>query len=133
MMQASAYRPPVAEFGRYFAVSLIALAADVGVLMVAAWFIHYLWAATLGFVVGAAVSYYLATRWAFAQRRFARRPRTEFAAYVLIGAIGLGLNNLVIFLMVDFLGVALLIGKAAAAVATFAFNFAARKFALFRA
>jgi putative flippase GtrA len=132
MMQASTFRPPAAELGRYFAVSVVALAADVGVLMLAARFVHYLWAATLGFAIGAVVSYLLATRWAFAQRRLARRPRTEFAAYVFIGVVGVGLNNLVIYLMVDFLGAHLLLGKGAAACATFAFNFAARKLALFR-
>jgi putative flippase GtrA len=133
MMRAGAGRPPVAEFGRYFAVSVVALAADVGVLMLAARFVHYLWAATLGFTVGAVVSYWLATRWAFVRRRFERRPHAEFAAYVLIGALGLGVNNLAIFLMVDLVGVPLLAGKAVAAGATFTFNYGARKLALFRA
>jgi putative flippase GtrA len=121
-----------AEFGRYLFISLIALGVDVGVLFVAVSWLHYLWAATLGFLCGAATSYVLAVRWAFGHRRLARYPGTEFAAYAVVGIIGLGINNLVIFLAVESLALPLLTGKIIAAGVTFAFNYLVRKFALFR-
>jgi putative flippase GtrA len=121
-----------AEFLRYLAVSVIALAVDVGTLLVAAQIMHYLWAATLGFLLGATTSYFLAVRWAFRHRRLAASPRTEFAAYAAVGVAGLGLNNLVIYAGVETLSLSLPMAKAMAAVVTFAFNFGMRKWGLFR-
>lgn len=123
---------PGQEFSRYFLASLLALAVDVGVLLVASRFVHYLWAASLGFALGAVVSYLLATRWAFVHRRLAARPGMEFGAYALVGIVGLGVNNLAIFLVVELMGLSLMVGKGLAAGLTFAFNFAVRKLALFR-
>jgi putative flippase GtrA len=120
------------ELIRYFGVSLAALAVDMGCLLLLAQFVHYLWAATLGFLLGALTSYVLAIRWVFRHRRLAASPRVEFAAYAAIGAVGLGLNNLVIFLAVDGAGLGLWLAKIAAAAITFAFNFGTRKWGLFR-
>ena len=119
------------EFGRYFAASLIALAIDVAVLLAAARVMHYLLAATVGFVVGSAISYLLATRWAFRRRRLNGRAHAEFAVYALVGVFGLGINDLAIFLAVDSAGLPLLAGKAVAAGITFLFNFSVRKRVLF--
>lgn len=119
------------EFRRYFAISLAALGVDFGVLLVAAMWLHYLLAATLGFMLGAVTSYVLAVRWAFGHRRLAHRPRTEFVAYTLVGIAGLGINNLVIFLAVEYLSLSLVVGKAIAAGVTFAFNYLGRKATLF--
>lgn len=122
----------VKEFRRYFLISVVALAVDVGILLLAARSVHYLWAATAGFIAGAVASYAMAVRWVFPVRRLSGRPRAEFVVYALVGVAGLGLNNAVIFGAVDALGMALLAGKALAAATTFLFNFVVRKFALFR-
>ena len=122
---------PAVEFSRYFIVSLIALGIDVSVLLAAARAMHYLLAATLGFVVGSVASYLLATRWAFRRRRFGARAHTEFAVYALVGVLGLGLNDLVIFLAVGSAELPLLAGKLAAAGITFLFAYAVRKRLLF--
>lgn len=119
------------EFVRYLAISFVALSVDVALLMLAAQVMNYLWAATLGFVAGAATSYFLATRWAFGHRRLQHKPLLEFGGYALVGIIGLGINNLTIYFAVEMLGVPLLVAKALAAAASFAFNFGARKLILF--
>ncbi len=121
-----------AELMRYLAVSLVALAVDMAPLLLAARVMHYLWAATIGFVLGAVVSYWLAIHWAFRHRRLAAFPKTEFAAYAAIGVVGLGVNNLVIFVGVEYFVLALWLAKAGAAAVTFVFNFGARKWGLFR-
>jgi putative flippase GtrA len=77
------------------------------------------------------VSYFLATRWAFRRRRFDDRAQAEFAIYALVGVLGLGINDLVIYLAVGLAGTHLLLGKLLAAGATFFFNFAVRKLVLF--
>ena len=120
------------ELMRYLAVSVLALAVDIAVLLLAAQVVHYLWAATIGFFLGAVTSYWLAIRWAFQHRRLAATPKTEFAAYAAIGVAGLGINNLVIFVGVEYFVLALWLAKAGAAAITFVFNFGARKWGLFR-
>ena len=120
------------ELVRYFAVSLVALLVDTGGLLLLAQFTHYLWAATLGFLLGAATSYLLSVRWVFRHRRLAAFPKTEFAAFAAVGVAGLGLNNLAIYVAVEHAGLPLLAAKAVAAMLTFSFNFGLRKWGLFR-
>ena len=125
-------RADAAELLRYFAVSAVALAVDTAALLLAANFVHYLWAATLGFLLGAVTSYLLSVRWVFRHRRLAAFPKTEFAAFAAVGVAGLGLNNLAIYVAVERAGLGLLAAKAIAALLTFSFNFGLRKWGLFR-
>jgi putative flippase GtrA len=120
------------EFLRYVAVSGVALAVDTAGLLVAANFVHYLWAATFGFLLGAMTSYLLSVRWVFRHRRLAAFPKTEFAAFAAVGVVGLGLNNMAIYAAVEHAGFGLLAAKAVAATVTFSFNFGLRKWGLFR-
>lgn len=119
------------EFARYFAASLAALLIDTAILLSAATVLHYLVAASLGFIAGALASYLLAIRWVFRQRRLVQNQRAELGLYVLVGVLGLGINDLVILLAVDSAGFSLLEAKVVAAGVTFLFNFVARKLALF--
>lgn len=119
------------EFARYFVASLAALLIDTAVLLSTATVLHYLVAASLGFVAGALVSYLLAIRWVFGQRRLVQRKRAEVGVYALVGVLGLGINDLVIFLAVSSAGLSLLGAKLVAAGITFLFNFALRKLLLF--
>jgi putative flippase GtrA len=125
-------QPDLRELLRYAAASVIALAVDTTGMLIAANLVHYLWAATLGFLLGAATSYFLSVGWVFRHRRLESFPKTEFAAFVAIGAVGLGLNNLAIFLAVEQAELSLLAGKMVAAMLTFSFNFGLRKCGLFR-
>lgn len=125
-------RATAEELLRYLAVSGAALAIDTAGLLLAANFVHYLWAATFGFLLGAATSYLLSVRWVFRHRRLAAFPKTEFAVFATVGVAGLGLNNLAIYAAIEYAGLGLLAAKAVAAVLTFSFNFGLRKWGLFR-
>ena len=127
-----ALHPTLSELLRYLAVSGVALAVDTAGLLLAANFVHYLWAATFGFLLGATTSYLLSVRWVFRHRRLAAFPRTEFAAFAGVGGVGLGVNNLAIYAAVEHAGLGLLAAKAVAALLTFSFNFVLRKWGLFR-
>ncbi len=120
-----------AEFARYFLASLGALALDVGILWLAAHWLHYLLAASLGFIAGACLIYLLSTRWVFRCRKLAGKAPIEFSAFVAIGLAGLTLNDYVIYLAVAQFALDLLVAKALAAGASFLFNYTARKLALF--
>ncbi len=120
-----------AEFARYFLASLGALALDVAILWLAAHWLHYLLAASLGFIAGTCAIYFLSTRWVFRRRKLADRAPVEFSTFVAIGLAGLTLNDFVIYVTVDRLALDLLAAKALAAGTSFLFNYTARKLALF--
>lgn len=121
----------VVEMWRYFSVSLLALVVDASLLLALAQHINYLIAATIGFALGAFVSYGLATRFAFRRRKLAHKVKAEISVYLLVGIVGVGINNGMIYTGVEWFGWDLLQSKFMAAVVTFLFNFALRKLALF--
>jgi putative flippase GtrA len=123
----------VHEFIRYFAASLAALAVDVGLL----WFLTsvatlpYLLSGAIAFTIGLSVVYVLSVFWVF-EARTVRNPVAEFAIFALIGLIGLGFNEAILYLFTAVFGVYYLISKIASVVVVFSWNFAARKWLLFR-
>ena len=118
---------------RYFAASLIALAADLGTLSLCLRMLHFGlgWSASIGFGVGALVAYLLSIRWVFRQRAFAYAPAVEFLAFVGVGIAGLGITQLLLWLGVFKLHLLPELVKLAAAVVTFIFNYHVRKTLLF--
>lgn len=118
---------------RYFLVSLLALATDTGTLSLCLRLFHLslAWSATLGFVVGASTAYVLSIYWVFKARSFGNAPVFEFFAFTIIGLVGLGITQLVLWLGVTQLHFIAEATKLAAAIVTFAFNYIARKTLLF--
>jgi len=122
-----------AEFARYFAVSLVALAIDVATLfaLTAGLGLGYLVANALGFALGTAAAYAGSVRWAFARRRVAGRG-LEFGAFAAIGVAGLLVNEAALWGAVALAGMTLPLAKLAAASASFVFNYGVRRAILFR-
>ena len=122
-----------ADFIRYFAASLLALAVDTGTLSLCLRVLHLslAWSASIGFILGASVAYLLSIRWVFNARAFGNTPTLEFLSFVAIGIAGLGLTQLVLWLGVTRLGLLAEAVKLAAAVLTFLFNYLVRKSLLF--
>lgn len=114
---------------RYGIVAGFGLVVDVGGLVVlkevVGW--NYLAAATVSFVVALVVNYILSTWWIFKQTRFASRWH-DFGLYGLIGLVGLGLNDLLLWLFTGGLGWHYLLSKGVATVLVFGWNFMGRKF-----
>lgn len=122
------------EFIRYFVASAIALLVDIGSLWlltsVAA--VPYLLSGAIAFVLGLVTIYVLSVRWVF-RKRLVVNPHLEFALFALVGIIGLALNEAVLSVLTGYFGVFYLLSKAASVVLVFSWNFAARKWLLFRA
>jgi putative flippase GtrA len=122
----------LSELVGYALVSAAALAIDVAILYllveVAGW--YYLLAATCSFMTGAFFAYFLSTRLVFRYRRLSDR-RLEFAAFAGIGLVGLAINAVAIYTLVEFCGAQYMIAKGAAAILTFSANFLMRRWALF--
>jgi putative flippase GtrA len=93
--------------------------------------LHYLASAAVAFVAGTSVSYALSVAWVFDTRRVASKT-AEYALFVLVGAVGLALNEGLLWLFTEALGRHYLLAKVIAATIIFGWNFGARKLLLFR-
>lgn len=119
----------LAHFVRYALVSGVALAVDVGILVLCykVLGLNYLIAASIGFAVGVAVNYLLSIWWVFTTSRFSTRS-VEFFATAIIATTGLALNDLMMWLMVEHLALYYLFAKLIAAIVVFFWNFVIRKY-----
>ena len=91
---------------------------------------HHLVSAAISFIVGLAVNYILSQRYVFTEKRFSDW-RIEFLIFSIIGVVGLGLNELIIYLLTDILGIHYMLGKLTSTVIVFLWNFIARKVLVF--
>lgn len=122
------------EFRRYFLVGGLAFLVDGAVLagMVELLGVHYLVGATAGFIVGAFVNYWLSVHWVFSERALSNQG-LELGLFILIGLIGLGLNDVLMWLFTDWIGLYYLLSKIMSAALVFIYNFVVRRLLLFTA
>lgn len=122
------------EFIRYAVASGIALLCDVGALTIltSVFDVSYLVSGAIAFIIGLIVIYILSTHWVFTELPRMNAWRA-FAVFALIGIVGLGINELVLWVLTGWFGLFYLSSKAASIVLVFAWNFAARKRLLFSA
>jgi putative flippase GtrA len=116
----------------YGAASVCALAVDMAILgMLVHYFSWgYLAAASVSFSAGMVVAYLISIRFVFEHRRL-DDASAEFVGFAALGAIGLCVNALVMYLAVRLAGLHYLLAKCVAAGFTFACNFATRRQLLF--
>lgn len=114
------------ELFKYGFVSIFALVVDVALLYLLVEYasIHHITAATVSFTAGLIINYSLARLFVFKNSKLPLRQ--EFILYALIGVIGLGLNDLIIFLLVS-LKVWYMYAKAVSVAIVFFFNFFGRR------
>lgn len=118
------------QFFRYIFVGAAAFAADAGALWAAQKLMHYLAAAAIAFMAGLAVNYTLSKYFVFSDK--SKNPAAEFTAYGIIGVIGLGITELLMYIFTDICGIYFLASKVIAAAVVLIWNFAARKALLYR-
>jgi putative flippase GtrA len=122
------------QLGRYFVVGTTAFAIDLTVLGV----LHdvldmsVLLAGALAFVVGVSVNYALAIRWVFPSRVLGDKRWLEFAAYVSIGLVGLGINELILWGLAQRHGIHYAIAKGVSGLVVLVWTYVARRSLLFR-
>lgn len=123
---------PIREILPYSAGAAAAFAVDFGMLafLVEVLSVHYLVAATLSFIVGTAVIYWISIRYVFVYRRVAG-AHVEFAIFSLVGLVGIFVNLSGMYLSVERLHLHYLLGKVISAGVTFFTNFALRRALLF--
>lgn len=118
---------------RYTFVGGVAFVVDYGLLFCLTEFagLHYLWSAAVAFVAGLAVNYTLSLLLVFTTHRL-QNAWIEFAIFALIGVVGLGLNEGIIYVVADILGAHYMLAKIVSTILVFFWNFFARKLTLFQ-
>jgi len=92
--------------------------------------LHYLFSAAIAFILGLLTNYILSIFWVFTKRTVVNW-RTEFLIFSIIGLVGLGLNEGIIWFFTDLIHFHYLISKIFSALVVFFWNFFARKKILF--
>ena len=120
------------QFIRYGFVGGVAFLADYGSLWLftAIVGLHYLLSAAIAFVIGLTVNYLLSISYVFSASR-KTEILIEFTVFLIIGVVGLGLNELIMWCGCDMLNLHYMIVKLISTGIVFFWNFLARKFILF--
>ena len=124
------------QFLRYLVTGGLAFVVDFGLfalcLYVFDW--HYLLANLVGLVAGLVLNYTMSIVWVFTacERALEKRKVMEFSLFALVGIAGVGINQLLMFLMVGVFDWNEMVSKMVAAVLVLMWNFGARKLMLFR-
>jgi putative flippase GtrA len=113
---------------RSLVVSVVALIFDFGLLVVfkQVFGINYLIAAAMSFLVGVVVNYTLSVSWVFANRKISSR-HAEMLIFLIINAIGLGLNLIIIAFLVEWVHSDYRLAKVFSTIVIFFWNFIIRK------
>ena len=124
------------QFLRYLVTGGLAFVVDFGLfalcLYVFDW--HYLLANLVGLVAGLVLNYTMSIVWVFTacERMLEKRKVMEFSLFALVGIAGVGINQLLMFLMVGVFDWNEMASKMIAAILVLMWNFGARKLMLFR-
>lgn len=119
------------QFFRYLFVGGFSAFADIGTLFVcvSVLHIHYLIAAALAFLVGNVVNYFLSVAWVFPS---SGQVKKELFYFTIIGLCGLLLNELIIWIAVEFVGLNYMIAKLVSVSLIVMFSFSARRLLLIK-
>ena len=91
---------------------------------------NYLISAIFGFTAGMCVSYLLDANWVFNARTLKNR-KIEFLVFFLLNIVGLGINELAIWVLTEYREFHYLLSKIGASFFVYLWNFYSRKYFLF--
>jgi putative flippase GtrA len=92
--------------------------------------VFYLISAPIAFAISILVTYLLCAGWVFDVRQV-QNSHIEFVVYASIGIIGLGVNQVVIWAVVNCFGAYYIFGKLVSTFVVLVWNFSARRTILF--
>ncbi len=118
----------IAQFMKFGVVGVIAFIIDYGVMifLTEVFGVPYLISTTVSFVVSVIFNYFASMRYVFERRDDMSRKR-EFVIFVVLSVCGLGINDLFMWLMVDFLFIDYRISKIVVTFIVAVWNFVTRK------
>lgn len=124
----SKHRHLLRQFSRYFLVAGLGYLVDIGTLFILHDFfgVHYLVAAALGFTFGLIITYIMSSLFVFGESKLTSKT-AEIGLFAIIGIGGLGILAVLMWLLVDMLGLNYLLAKILATIVVYAWNFFARR------
>lgn len=120
------------QFIKYFFASAIALFADVSLLFILTEYfnLYYLVSATVSFLLGIAVTYILSKFYIFTKTKI-NNGFNEFLLFLIIGVIGLILNNIFLYVFTEYFKIYYMLSKCFVIIITYLWNYFARKKLIF--
>ena len=94
--------------------------------------IHHLISAIIAFIAGLITNFVLSKLLVFKANEAKVQPVLEFVGYAVIGLVGLGLTELIMYLFTDVLNLHYMLSKVIATVIVLVWNYVARKLILYR-
>jgi len=121
------------EFFRYFFVSIVSLSTDFSLLYVLTSYVdlHYLISTALAYTAGLILNYFLSTSWVFGKKRLNNRT-TEFFVFAAIGVVGLGVNEILMWVFTGVLLLHFMVSRMISAGIGYVWKYVVRKYFLFR-
>ena len=121
------------EFMRYFFVSVASLGTDFLLLYLLTAYadFHYLISAAIGYLAGLCVNYLLSVSWVFHKKRLNNKA-AEFSVFALIGVIGLGVNEVLMWLFTGVFMLHYMVSRIFSAGIGYTWKYVVRKYLLFR-
>jgi putative flippase GtrA len=117
---------------RYGLVVIIAAPIDLGgyIILKSEFHIYYVLAATLSFAASLIVNYFLSIKWVWTEHS-GRQRHVDATLFAIIGIVGLGITDLVVWIFTGYGGLNYIVSKLIAFVIVFFWSFGARHY-LFR-
>jgi len=114
---------------RYGLVVAIAAPIDLGgyILLKSVFHIYYVLAATISFLVSLAANYMLSVAWVWTKHT-GRQRHIDATVFAIIGIVGLGLTDLIVYIFTDYAHLNYIISKLIAFFFVFFWSFGARRF-----
>lgn len=118
----------IAQFMKFGIVGVIAFVIDYGfmVLLTEVFGVPYLISTTVSFIISGIFNYFASMRFVF-KRKDDMSRRREFIIFVVLSVIGLVINDVFMWLMVDFLFIDYRISKIVVTFIVAVWNFVTRK------
>lgn len=118
----------IAQFMKFGIVGVIAFVIDYGfmVLLTGVFGVPYLISTTVSFIISVIFNYFASMRFVF-KRKDDMSRRREFIIFVVLSVIGLVINDVFMWLMVDFLFIDYRISKIVVTFIVAVWNFVTRK------
>lgn len=118
----------IAQFMKFGIVGVIAFVIDYGfmVLLTEVFGVPYLISTTVSFIISVIFNYFASMRFVF-KRKDDMTRRREFIIFVVLSVIGLVINDVFMWLMVDFLFIDYRISKIVVTFIVAVWNFVTRK------
>ena len=119
------------QFFRYIFVGGVAFLADGGSLfLITTIGVNYLISVIFAFVIGLAVNYGLSKLLVFENSSV--NGKIEFLVYGIIGVIGLGFTEIIMYVLTEIAGLYFMVSKVISTIIVLVWNFVARKITLYR-